>query len=114
MTIHKKNQIHLLLLLSMIELKCFASKNKHKICKNNSLFPFQDGYFNQDQVSILDRKVLGLLEDIRPNAVALVDAFDYPDHLLQSCLGRYDGQVYEALYEYSKSSPQNNTDVRFY
>ncbi|VDI58339.1 Hypothetical predicted protein, partial [Mytilus galloprovincialis] len=71
----------------------------------------QDGYFNQDQVSILDRKVLGLLEDIRPNAVALVDAFDYPDHLLQSCLGRYDGQVYEALYEYSKSSPQNNTDI---
>ena len=71
----------------------------------------KDGYFNPGQVSILNRKVLTLLEDIRPNAVALVDAFDYPDQLLQSCLGRYDGQVYEALYNYAKSSPLNDSDV---
>jgi hypothetical protein len=64
----------------------------------------RDGYFNPGQVSILNRKVLTLLEDIRPNAVALVDAFDYPDQLLQSCLGRYDGQVYEALYNYEHAN----------
>ena len=71
----------------------------------------KDGYFNPGQISILNMKVLTLLEDIRPNAVALVDAFDYPDQLLQSCLGRYDGQVYEALYNYAKSSPLNDSDV---
>ena len=70
----------------------------------------KDGYFNPGQISILNMKVLTLLEDIRPNAVALVDAFDYPDQLLQSCLGRYDGQVYEALYNYD-SDVSNNVTV---
>lgn len=52
-----------------------------------------------------------LLAEIRPNAVAFVDAFDYPDEVLQSCLGRYDGQVYQALYDYAKSSPMNEKEV---
>lgn len=52
-----------------------------------------------------------LLTEIRPNAVAFVDAFDYPDEILQSCLGRYDGQVYQALYDYAKSSPMNEKEV---
>lgn len=82
----------------------------HGIVENMGEF-MQDGYLNPGQVSILNRKVLTLLEDIRPNAVALVDAFDYPDELLQSCLGRYDGQVYEALYNYAKSSPLNDSDI---
>ncbi|KAF2719386.1 acyl-CoA oxidase [Polychaeton citri CBS 116435] len=35
---------------------------------------------------------------IRPHAVSLVDAFKIPDYLLDSALGRYDGKVYEDLY----------------
>lgn len=54
-----------------------------------------------------------LLREIRPNAVALVDAYDFPDTVLQSCLGRFDGQVYKALYDYAKSSPLNEKEVRF-
>jgi len=53
-----------------------------------------------------------LLKELRPNAVALVDAFDYPDRLLNSCLGRYDGNVYEALYEYAKDSTLNQHQVQ--
>jgi len=34
-----------------------------------------------------------------PNAVALVDAFEFPDRVLNSTIGRFDGNVYEALYE---------------
>jgi acyl-CoA oxidase len=52
-----------------------------------------------------------LLAEIRPNAVAVVDAFDYPDKVLGSCLGRYDGQVYQALYEYAKNSPLNEKEA---
>lgn len=52
-----------------------------------------------------------LLREIRPNAVALVDAYDFPDTVLQSCLGRFDGQVYQALYDYAKSSPLNEKEV---
>ena len=56
-------------------------------------------------------KMLELFAAVRPDAVALVDAYDYPDHVLQSCLGRYDGNVYEALYQYAKDSPLNKQDV---
>ena len=35
-----------------------------------------------------------LLAAVRPDAVALVDAFGYDDYLLNSALGRKDGDVY--------------------
>ena len=44
-------------------------------------------------------RLLDLYATIRPDAVALVDAVDYPDQVLGSCIGRYDGRVYEAFYE---------------
>eukprot|EP01114_Cavostelium_apophysatum_P005803 TRINITY_DN1697_c0_g1_i1.p1 TRINITY_DN1697_c0_g1~~TRINITY_DN1697_c0_g1_i1.p1 ORF type:complete len:698 (+),score=185.82 TRINITY_DN1697_c0_g1_i1:104-2197(+) len=47
---------------------------------------------------------------IRPDAVALVDAFDISDNVLNSVLGRHDGNVYEALFESAKNSPLNKTD----
>merc|ERR1711860_388628 len=71
----------------------------------------QDGFISGQQAEMITEKLLALYAEIRPNAVALVDAFDYPDQVLQSCLGRYDGRVYEALYEYAKSSPMNKEDV---
>ena len=44
-------------------------------------------------------EVQSLMEQIRPHAVNLVDAWSVPDYLLDSALGRYDGQVYEDLFE---------------
>ncbi len=56
-----------------------------------------------------------LLGKIRPNAVALVDAFDYHDiQLGGGVLGRYDGQVYDNMYRWAKSSPLNKTEVCAY
>ncbi|KAL4217668.1 Peroxisomal acyl-coenzyme A oxidase 1 [Mactra antiquata] len=71
----------------------------------------QDGHLNGSQAEMVSNKMLELFAELRPNAVGLVDAFDYPDQVLQSCIGRYDGNVYEALYEYAKGSPLNKTDV---
>ncbi|XP_060068145.1 peroxisomal acyl-coenzyme A oxidase 1-like [Ylistrum balloti] len=71
----------------------------------------QDGFLSSGQVDTVTRKLTYLLDEIRPNAVALVDAFDYPDKALDSCLGRYDGDVYQALYDYAKASPLNKKDV---
>nr|XP_022336079.1 peroxisomal acyl-coenzyme A oxidase 1-like isoform X1 [Crassostrea virginica]XP_022336087.1 peroxisomal acyl-coenzyme A oxidase 1-like isoform X1 [Crassostrea virginica] len=82
----------------------------HGILENLGEF-IQDGFFSPKQVSLLKNKLADLLAEIRPNAVALVDAFDYPDKVLDSCLGRYDGQVYQALYDYAKSSPLNQQEV---
>ncbi|KAL8654956.1 MAG: hypothetical protein Q9210_001199 [Variospora velana] len=44
------------------------------------------------------KAVMKLLEDIRPHAVRLVDAWRIPDWQLDSSLGRYDGRVYEDLF----------------
>ena len=44
------------------------------------------------------KAVMTLLEEIRPHAVRLVDAWDFPDWQLDSSLGRYDGKVYEDLF----------------
>ncbi|KAJ9453660.1 putative peroxisomal acyl-coenzyme A oxidase 1.2 [Diplonema papillatum] len=50
-----------------------------------------------------------VLAELRPDAVALVDAFDIPDRVLNSVLGRSDGNVYEALYANARDSSLNKT-----
>jgi acyl-CoA oxidase len=52
-----------------------------------------------------------LLAELRPNAVGLVDSFDYRDEILGSALGAYDGQVYERLLESAMQSPLNAKPV---
>ena len=44
------------------------------------------------------KTVMTLLEEIRPHAVRLVDAWRFPDWQLDSSLGRFDGKVYEDLF----------------
>ena len=60
---------------------------------------------------MLQSGVLDLLKELRPNAVAIVDAFDFPDAVLDSALGRWDGQVYAALYDFSLRSKLNEKQV---
>ena len=71
----------------------------------------QDGYLSSQQAAMLQSSVLDLLKELRPNAVAIVDAFDFPDAVLDSALGRWDGQVYEALYDFSLRSKLNQKQV---
>lgn len=52
-----------------------------------------------------------LLLEVRPNAVALVDAWAFTDYELNSALGREDGDVYTALLAMAKTGPLNKTDV---
>ncbi len=48
-----------------------------------------------------------VLPSIRNECVTLVDAFDLPDNVLNSTIGRYDGKVYEALYLGAKNAQMN-------
>ncbi|XP_014790575.1 peroxisomal acyl-coenzyme A oxidase 1 isoform X1 [Octopus bimaculoides] len=64
-----------------------------------------------EQVKLLKTAMYNQLSKIRPNAIALVDAFDFSDRFLHSALGRYDGQVYQALYDYAKLAPINSKEV---
>ena len=76
------------------------------------MFVFQAGLLNVPQLAQITQRIKALLADIRPNAVALVDSFDYRDETLNSVLGRYDGNVYESMFEWAKKSPLNRTEVR--
>ncbi|XP_005993285.1 peroxisomal acyl-coenzyme A oxidase 1 isoform X2 [Latimeria chalumnae] len=80
------------------------------ISKNTGDF-LQAGLLTEPQIFQVNQRVKELLSIIRPNAVALVDAFDFTDTLLASVLGRYDGNVYENMFEWAKKSPLNKTEV---
>jgi len=59
----------------------------------------------------LGKRQKELLRELRPVAVPLVDSWNIPDFLLNSCLGRYDGRVYESLYEQTLYEPLNDKDI---
>lgn len=73
------------------------------------------GYIDGKQFHLLGSKVQEIMAELRPNAVALVDSFAVPDYLLNSALGRSDGNVYEALFDFAQREPLNsakwNVDV---
>ncbi|KAG7242385.1 hypothetical protein INR49_023514 [Caranx melampygus] len=69
------------------------------------------GLLSVPQVLLISVRIKELLSQLRPNAVALVDAFDVHDKKLNSVLGRYDGNVYEHLFEWARRSPLNSTEV---
>jgi acyl-CoA oxidase len=70
----------------------------------------QDGYLSAKQADWVRSSVLHLLNVVRPNAVALVDARDFSDFRLKSALGRYDGDVYPAILEAARRDPLNQTE----
>lgn len=70
-----------------------------------------DGYFTEFQVQILQDQIDSLVDELAKQAVPLVDAFGFSDKFLNSSLGRYDGNVYEALVNRTKGEPLNSSDV---
>lgn len=64
-----------------------------------------------EQASLATTQLRNLYTQVRPNAVALVDSFNYTDHYLGSVLGRYDGNVYPKLYETAWKDPLNDSVV---
>lgn len=65
------------------------------------------GCVSVEQVQGVGAVVEELMREIRPHAVRLVDAWCLPDYLLDSALGRYDGRVYEELFERASSVERN-------
>lgn len=68
-------------------------------------------YLSPEQSAMLKEQVITLLEEVRPQAVGLVDAFALPDYYLHSALGRYDGRVYESMTKMAEAEPLNHTLV---
>lgn len=87
----------------------------YAIAENSGPF-LQYGYFTPQQVGYdvflavasltydhlqldwIRASVTNLCKDIRNNAIPLTDSFDYSDFMLNSPLGRADGNIYEAYF----------------
>lgn len=69
----------------------------HTLEKESSEF-FSSAATTIRQISLARKQVMKLLEEVRPHAVRLVDAWKFPDWQLDSSLGRYDGRVYEDMF----------------
>jgi acyl-CoA oxidase len=70
-----------------------------------------DGYMTPYHISLARSLLYSLLAEVRKEAVPLVDAFDVPDEILNSALGRYDGDVYTHLYQWAQRAPRNKKKV---
>jgi len=88
--------------------KLFRLHALHTLEREASEF-FSSSAVTVRQIQLARTKaVMKLLEEIRPHAVRLVDAWRFPDWQLDSSLGRYDGHVYEDLFERaSEKNPLN-------
>ncbi|OIW10356.1 hypothetical protein TanjilG_28107 [Lupinus angustifolius] len=69
------------------------------------------GSITPKQGHLANEQLRSLYSQVRPNAIALVDAFNHTDHYLGSVLGRYDGNVYPQLYEEAWKDPLNDSVV---
>ena len=68
------------------------------------------GIISSSEVPLMQAALQRVMDELRPDAVALVDAFGIPDRVLNSTIGRYDGNVYEALVQAAKDSALNQKD----
>ncbi|KAG0050274.1 hypothetical protein BGZ83_004926 [Gryganskiella cystojenkinii] len=83
----------------------------HTIHKQPGEF-LTSGYLSAKQIPLLGEAIMVLMDQkIRKNAIGFVDAFAFPDYLLNSALGRFDGKVYEAYTEMATKEPLNQTEV---
>ncbi|KAM7341953.1 acyl-coenzyme A oxidase 1-like [Cochliomyia hominivorax] len=65
----------------------------------------------EHEIESLHFRLEEILKKLRPDAVALVDGFDFDDRILNSVLGAYDGNVYERLFDSALKHPLNQKPV---
>lgn len=66
--------------------------------------------FDIYEFKYMDGAMNNYFDEVRPDVVTIVDSFDYPDNVLKSSIGRYDGNIYEALIEGASNSSLNKDD----
>ncbi|THH33351.1 hypothetical protein EUX98_g807 [Antrodiella citrinella] len=66
---------------------------------------------NEDPTVQIRRSIRDICLNLLPQAVGLTDAFGFTDWELDSSLGRFDGNVYESLWERAQMEPLNQSEV---
>ncbi|XP_075165722.1 acyl-coenzyme A oxidase 1-like [Haematobia irritans] len=68
-------------------------------------------HISEDEICNLQMRLEEVLKKLRPDAVAITDAFDFEDKVLSSALGCYDGNVYERLFQAALKHPLNRKPI---
>ena len=88
-------------------LKCLSDIfSLNYVMEHSGLFIEAGSLIGTDLLKLRD-VIQSQIQEVRPAAISLVDAFDYPDYLLRSVLGRKDGDVYNAMWEWVQHNPRN-------
>lgn len=84
-----------------------------QIEEKGALF-LRSGFLNAEQFDFVSKRVTELCAETRKFAVPLVDSFCYSDHVLNSPLGRYDGNVYQEYFAMvQRNNPQQKPHPYF-
>ncbi|KAL1918951.1 uncharacterized protein VTP21DRAFT_2332 [Calcarisporiella thermophila] len=59
-------------------------------------------YFTPEQMDYIRKLISTECQAVRDQAIPLIDAFNYTDYVINSPLGRYDGNIYEAYFAHVK------------
>ncbi|KAL0487225.1 acyl-CoA oxidase [Acrasis kona] len=72
-----------------------------KLCRLYALYNMDKecGEFDGLNIHEVRSSLQQLLKELRSDAVGLVDAFNFPDFLLRSALGRFDGNAYDHMID---------------
>lgn len=78
----------------------------------DKIIEYSTSFFETKSITSLSFKALRevraqLFVEIRPDALALVEAFEYTDHILMSAIGSSDGKAYDNLLDWAR----NHNDV---
>lgn len=84
--------------LSSILLQLCTLYGLHSINENAGWF-LQFGYLNAEHISSIQKKILVLMDAIRPDLIGLTDSFGLSDYVINSPLGCADGDVYRRIFE---------------
>ncbi|KAI9145171.1 acyl-CoA dehydrogenase/oxidase C-terminal [Paraphysoderma sedebokerense] len=75
----------------------------YTISENSGVF-LQYKYFDADQMDLIKLEVTELCKTIRTDVVGLVDSFNFSDYAINSPMGRYDGNIYQAYFNQVRRS----------
>lgn len=68
---------------------------------------YEGGYFSGSTPNrLMKSAILKLCSELKPEMVALADAFAPPDFILNSVLGRSDGNIYQNIYDTLTKHPE--------
>ncbi|CAD8212955.1 unnamed protein product [Paramecium pentaurelia] len=70
----------------------------------------ESGRINVEQFKQLNETKIELLNKLKPQALGLVEAFNFSDNALRTCIGCHDGKPYEYIYEWA--TKENSVNIK--